>query len=221
MRLADLSDAAKQTAAASGGGTSLVYLFRWTNGYQPHGATARWSPLTGWSFAYDDYDTASTESGQADPTAEKIVVYPGDLTIPGVVDEAAGTIRMSVPRSVLKVLDGADDAGRPLEAPATTGGLFPDAVAYALVNIAPDARVQSYLYPMDNAPAMDFRLVAAGSAGPGTGPGAQPGSGAGPGAGAPQGGTIPTTGPAAGLAAAAALLVLGGVLLRRRLADRP
>ncbi len=218
MRIADLSTAAKTAAATSGGGTSLIYLFRWTNGYQPSGATARWSPVTGWSFAYDGYETASTESGQADPTAEKIVVYPGTLEIPGKVDEEAGVIRMSVPRNVLKTLQGSDDKGRPQEAAATVGSLFPDAVAYSLVNVAPDARVQSYLYPMDNAPALEFRLVAAGSTGPVTGPGGQPGSGPGTGGGSPTTGTIPTTGLATGGALLAVVLLLGAAVVRRRVA---
>ncbi|MCW2499172.1 MAG: hypothetical protein JWN87_848 [Frankiales bacterium] len=161
LRLKSLSRGDKQAAASSAGGTSLIYLFRWINGYQPAGVTARWSPVTGWSYAFDSYTTASTQSGQADPTAEKIVVFPGSTPIAGdVVEDGPGVIRMSVPRRLLKALGKADANGRPSEVAATNGALLPSAVAYALVNIAPDARVQSYLYPVDNAPAMDFRLGA-------------------------------------------------------------
>lgn len=167
MRVASLGGDAKETAATSAGGSSLIYLLRWHNGYQPAGATARWSPATGWSYFFDGYQTASAQSGQADPTAEKIIVYPGTTAIPGDVNEdGPGRIRMSVPRSLLKTLGPVDSNGRPSEVPATLGSVFTSAVAYSLVNIAPDARVQSYLYPVDNAPAMDFQLLAAGAVPP-------------------------------------------------------
>ncbi|HWL37092.1 MAG TPA: hypothetical protein VNQ77_12960 [Frankiaceae bacterium] len=157
MRVADLTGSNKQDAAASANGTSLIYLFRWNNGYQPAGATARWSPVTGWSFAFDNYETASTESGQADPTAEKIVVYPGTTTIPGDVNEDAGIIRLVVPGDVLKGLGAPlDEYNRPSEVEGGPGTLMTSGVAYALVNVPPVPEVQSYLYPVDNAPAMDF-----------------------------------------------------------------
>jgi hypothetical protein len=212
LRVAGLSDAAKRAAALSAGGTSLIYLFRWINGYQPAAATARWSPLTGWTFAYDAYTTASTESGQADPTAEKIVVFRGATPIAGDVNEDSGVIRMSVPRSLLKSLGAPDADNRPKEVPATTGSLLPSAVAYSLVNITPDARVQSYLYPVDNAPAMDLRLGAASVAGPLT---PIPGPGPAGGAGSDNGpATIPTTG---GIGAPLlAVLVIGVALLLAR-----
>ena len=165
MKVADLSAANKQAGALAASGSSLVYLFRWNNGYQPAGATARWSPATGWSFAFDAYDTAGTESGQADPTAEKIIVYPGAVDIPGDVNEDAGIIRLSVPRNLLKGLGAPfDEAGRPSEVEAEPGTLLTSAVAYAMVNIPPVPEVQSYLYPVDNAPAMDFELPGSGRA---------------------------------------------------------
>ncbi len=161
MRVASLAASDKQAAAASAGGTSVIYLLRFQNGYQPAGVSARWSPVTGWSYTFDNYTTASTQSGQADPTAEKIIVYPGATPIPGKVNEdGAGTITMNVPRSLLKTLGKPDVTGRPSEVPATSGSLLSDMVAYALVNIAPDARAQSYLYPVDNAPALDYRVGA-------------------------------------------------------------
>ncbi|MCU1672322.1 MAG: hypothetical protein JWN77_435 [Frankiales bacterium] len=210
MRVKDLSQQAKLAAATSAGGSSLLYLFRWNNGYQPSGATARWSPVTGWSFAYDGYETASTESGQADPTAEKIIVYPGTNAIAGDADEDGGVIRMSVPRRFLKTLGRPDDKNRPSEVAATKGSLLTSAAAYSLVNIGPDARLQSYLYPMDNAPAMDFRVGAAAAAvqpptvlQPGTDPTAPGGTGT-------DTGTIPSTG---GLGAPLLALVLTAVAL--------
>ncbi len=161
LRVTSLAASDKQAAASSAGGSSVMYLLRWNNGYQPAGVSARWSPLTGWSYAFDDYATASTQSGQADPTAEKIVVYPGATPVPGKVNEdGAGTITMNVPRSLLKTLGPPDANGRPTEIAAKDGSVLTDMVAYALVNIAPDARVQSYLYPVDNAPALDYTVGA-------------------------------------------------------------
>ncbi|MBK5305640.1 MAG: hypothetical protein JJD92_03035 [Frankiaceae bacterium] len=213
MRVADLGDTAKLTAANTAGGTSMIYLFRWLNGFQPAGATARWSPATGWTFGFDNYTTASTQSGQADPTSEKIIVFPGAVTIPGTADQDGGVIKMSVPRNLIKAQGPLDANGRPTEVPATNGSLLPDAVAYSLVNVPIEATVQSYLYPVDNAPAMDFRLGANAAAPPVTvpGPGAAPGSGGGTGSGP---GTIPTTG---GLGAPLlAFAVLAGAFLLRR-----
>jgi hypothetical protein len=214
LRVANLSDAAKQDAATSGVGTSLLYLFRWNNGYQPHGVTARWSPLTDWTFTYDGYETASTESGQADPTAEKIIVYPGTTPIKGTVEEDRGVIRMSVPRNLLKAFGPVDSANRPTEVAATTGSLMTSAVAYSLVNIPP-AAVQSYYYPLDNAPAMDFKLGARAAAAvtPVTPPNTAPGGGSGGGNGP---GTIPTTGGLGAPVLALVLLTIGLAVRRRR-----
>jgi hypothetical protein len=218
LRVGDLSNAAKQAAATSAGGTSLIYLFRWMNGYQPAGATARWSPITGWSYAFDDYTTASTESGQADPTAQKIVIYPGATAIPGTVNEDGGVIRMTVPKKLIKALGPVDANGRPSEVPAAKGALLTDAVAYSLVNIPVDARVQSYLYPLDNAPAMDFRLGAA-ATGTAVPPVVRPptsGGGSG-GSGGGGGGTLPTTGGlGAPLLALLLLTIAVGVRRARR-----
>ena len=207
LRVANLSDSAMQAAATSGGGSSLLYVFRWMNGYQPHAVSARWSPVSGWAYAYDGYETASAESGQADPTSEKIVVYPGTTPITGDVNQDAGIIRMNVPRNLIKALGTPDDNGRPTEVAATTGSLLTDAVAYAMVNIAIDPRIQSYLYPLDNAPAMDFRLGAqAASVVRPVAPPAAPGGGT----GGTGGGSIPTTG---GLGAPLLALVVTGLAL--------
>ncbi len=142
--------------------SSLMWLFRWVNGYQPVGATARWDPARGFTFGFDAYTTASTQSGQYDPTAEKIVVWPGAQVIPGDVNEDTGVIRFSVSRDKLKALGAPDEAGRPTEVEAVAGSRLYDAVAYAFTSpLLPEA--QTYLYPVDNAPAMDF-LVPGGAA---------------------------------------------------------
>jgi hypothetical protein len=163
LEVADLTPGALQSAVTrnslAGNPTqSLIYLFRWINGHQPVGATARWTPGAGWSFRFDDYKTASVTSGQADPTAEKIVVWPGETTIPGQVNVDEGTITLQVPRSVLLTLGPLDESGlRPTEIEAGPGARFYDAVAYSFTSPAPP-EAQTYLYPVDNAPAMDFLL---------------------------------------------------------------
>ncbi|MEO6204250.1 MAG: hypothetical protein ABIO67_02545, partial [Mycobacteriales bacterium] len=218
LRVASLAASDKQAAALSAGGSSVMYLLRWQNGYQPAGVSARWSPLTGWTFFFDNYTTASTQSGQADPTAEKIVIYPGGTAIPGkATEDGAGTITMNVPRALLKTLGPPDAKGRPSQIAATDGSLLTDMVAYALVNIAPEARVQSYLYPVDNAPALDYKVGAKSASTPVlTPPVTTPVT--------PTTPTTPTTGAGGGLAATgglgAPLLALGalstGLLLLQR-----
>ncbi|HVE97796.1 MAG TPA: hypothetical protein VNA12_01300, partial [Mycobacteriales bacterium] len=156
---ADLSGGALRSAlsrntAAGNPTSSLMWLFRWVNGHQPVGATARWDEARGFTFGYDDYTTASTQSGQVDPTGEKIVVWPGAQEIPGDVDADTGVIRLSISRDKLRALGPLDDKGRPTEMPAASGDRLYDAVAYSFTSPAlPEA--QTYLYPVDNAPAMD------------------------------------------------------------------
>jgi len=218
LRITNLTADAKAAAALSAGGTSNIYLFRWNNGYQPAGITARWSAVTGWSYAFDSYQTASTQSGQADPTAEKIIVYPGATTIPGDVSEdGPGVIRMSVPRKLLKALGPPDASGRPSEVAAGDGAVFTSGVAYSLINIAPDARAQSYFYPIDNAPAMDFQLgadvVPAGKP-PVTRP--PVGTGGGTPVVTPPGGSTPVTGGLGAPGVAIAALAFGLLMWRSR-----
>ena len=52
--------------------------------------------------------------------------------------------------------------------PATTGSRFYDAAAWSLANTSPTQAFQTFLYPLDNTPAMDFLL-----------PGGTPGGGGG------------------------------------------
>ena len=225
LRVASLAAADKQAAASSANGTSVMYLLRWNNGHQPAGVSARWSPVTGWTYGFDGYTTASTQSGQADPTAEKIIIYPGATPIPGKVNEdGAGTITMSVPRSLLKTLGPPDASGRPTEVAATDGSPLTDMVAYALVNIAPDARVQSYLYPVDNAPALDYTVgaqtlvppVVVPPKAPNTPPNSPPTTGG----GQPTGGGLAATGGLGAPLLAAAVMGTGLLLVRRRRSAR-
>jgi hypothetical protein len=146
---------------------SLLWVFRFTNGYQDAAASARWDPVEGFTFGYNDY---STQSATCLSDGDKCVAYPGDTPIQGSVDQAAGTISLNVPRYLLRALGPADGNGRPTEVPAAAGSRFYDGTAFSLGNtISPLQDVQSFLYPFDNTPAMDFVLPAPGNGGGGGG----------------------------------------------------
>ncbi len=157
MHVADLSGTALQNALTSTKSQSVVYLFRFLNGFQPAGATAAWSPA-GWTFGFDDFTTKSAESGQPDPTAEKIIVWNQTKTIKGKANQDAGTIVLSVPLEYLRAQSGPTGAGQvPEEVEATAGSRLFDGTAFTLGNSFTAAQtVQSYLYPVDNSPSMDF-----------------------------------------------------------------
>jgi hypothetical protein len=161
LGVASLSTTALTQALADTGSQSLVWLWRFTNGYQDGAASAAWSPATGWTFGFDDYTTGGVpcDSGVPAAASEKCQVYPQSTPIAGSVNQLAGTITLVVPRSLLRQLSGADAAGRPLEAPAAPGARFYDGTAFSLGNtLSASQAVQSFLYPLDGTPAMDFVL---------------------------------------------------------------
>ena len=87
------------------------------------------------------------------------MVYPGDKPLAGTVDPATGTITLVVPRSYLRQLSGSDADGRPLETAAGAGARFYDGTAFSFANNAgATQQSQSFLYTLDNTPAMDFLL---------------------------------------------------------------
>lgn len=161
FKVADLSTAALQQSLTSTGSGSLLWVFRFANGYQAAAASARWNPVTGFTFGYNDYTTGSVQCGSS---GEKCLQYPGDTPVQGAADQATGTIRVNVPRFLLRALSGGTGPGqRPTETPATVGSRFYDAAIFSLGNVSPLQNVQSFLYPLDNTPAMDFLLPAPGS----------------------------------------------------------
>src|SRR5688572_10400580 len=171
LKVADLSNASLMDTATATASQSLLWLLRFTNGYQDAAASARWNPIQGFTFGYNDYTVADTPCTVAVGASEKCLLYPGDTPIQGAVDQAAGTIRLSVPRFLLKALAGpTGDMQRPTEVPATVGSRFYDATAWSLGNVvSPVQDVQSFLQPFDNTPAFDFLLPAGGGGGGGTG----------------------------------------------------
>ncbi len=156
MKLSDLSDAALQQALDATESSSLLWLFRFVNGYQASAAAARWSPAGGFTFGYNDYTTASANCVSS---GEKCQVFPGGEPLQGEVDQAAGTIKLSVPRDLLFGLNGSTGPQlRPTLDKAVPGTRFYDGTAFSLGSPLSNPAAQTFLYPIDNPPAMDFLL---------------------------------------------------------------
>jgi hypothetical protein len=160
LKVADLSTAALTQALADTGGQSLLWVWKFANGYQDSAVSARWNPVQGFTFGWNDYTLGGTPcTGATNAQGEKCVVFPGGTPVQGTVDQASGTITLTVPRSVLRQLAGADQYGRPTEQPAAKGARFYDGSAFSFANNAgPTQDNQSFLYPLDSTPAMDFLL---------------------------------------------------------------
>jgi hypothetical protein len=170
MKVADLSTTSLTTTAARAGSSSLLWLFRFTNGYQDAAASARWNAAQGFTFGFNDYALGSTPCESTGPTtpSEKCVIFPGGQPIQGDVDQSTGTIRLSVPAFLLRGLTGPTGNGqRPSEVPAAIGTRFYDAEAISVGNASATQDLQSFLYPLDNTPAMDFLLPGGGGGGGG------------------------------------------------------
>ena len=169
MKIRSLTDGSLQDALIGTRSQSLVWLFRFLNGYQPAGATVAWNPAVGWTYGFDDFTTRSTESGQYDPTAEKIIVWPQATPIQGKVNQDAGVLQLSIPRNLLKTLAGKTGRGSmPTVKTVTNGSKIYDATVWTLGNMFTPVQIrQSYLYQVDQTAAMDVVI--------GKGPKARPG----------------------------------------------
>jgi len=172
LKVADLTDTSLATTAARTQSQSLLWIWRFTNGYQDAAASARWSPGQGFTFGFNDYTTGAVPCAPAGPgssASEKCVLYPGDQPIQGDANQTTGTIRMSVPRFLLRALGGPEGhQQRPSEVPATAGSRLYDGTAFSLGNtVSAVQALQSFLYPLDNTPAMDFVIPSGGGGGGG------------------------------------------------------
>jgi hypothetical protein len=171
MKVADLSAASLANTLARTASSSLLWVWRFTNGHTDVAATARWNAAQGFSFGYNDFTTGVTPCAPAGPgssASEKCILYPGDQPIQGDVNQSTGTIRLSVPRYLLRALSGPTGPGqRPTEVGAIVGSRFYDGTAFSLGNASAVQTVQSFFYPLDNTPSMDFLLPAAGGGGGG------------------------------------------------------
>ena len=171
LKVADLSTAALLQTAARTQSQSLLWIWRFTNGHQDAAAAARWN-AQGFTFGFNDFTTGVTPCATAGPgstASEKCILYPGDQPIQGDVNQTTGTIRLSVPRHLLRALSGpTGDGQRPAEVPATAGSRLYDGTAFSLGNpISPVQTVQTFLYPLDNTPSMDFLIPSGGGGGGG------------------------------------------------------
>ncbi|HVF06000.1 MAG TPA: sialidase family protein [Frankiaceae bacterium] len=157
IKVRDLGDASLEAALQSTRSQSLVWLFSFLNGYQPAGATIAWSPVTGFTYGFDDYTTRSTESGQYDPTSEKIIVWPQATVLKGVANQDSGVLQLSIPRRLLKVQAGKTGRNQvPSLQTAKAGSVLFDATVWTMANpFAPVQVRQSYLYQVDQVPAMN------------------------------------------------------------------
>ncbi len=160
LKVVDLGQSALSRALLDTGSQSLVWLWRFTNGYTDGGASAAWSPTTGWTYGFDDFTVGGTPCvTAAGPVSEKCQVYPQAKPITGSTDALTGTITLVVPKSYLRALSGKDAAGRPLEAPAAAGTRFYDGTAFSFGNtISQSQSQQSFLYPLDSTASADFKL---------------------------------------------------------------
>ena len=166
MHLKDLSAAALQQAMLSSTAKtpgSLVYAFRFVDGYQSAAAVARYDVGSGWKFGYNGYAVSPAACLRQD----KCLIYPGDAStgdaqVTGKVDVKTGTITLTIPLQLLKALGKPDSSGqRPTEVPATQGSRIYDATVFTFRNPAPVSNQQGFMEHIDNAPSFDF-LVGAG-----------------------------------------------------------
>jgi hypothetical protein len=162
LKVANLSTAALTQALTDTAGQSLVWIWRFANGYQDSAASVRWNPVQGFTFGWNDYTVGAAPCEgitNAAGQSEKCVVYPGGQPLAGRVDQLTGTITLVVPRSYLRQLSGADADGRPLEQPAAPGARFYDGTAFSFANNAGATQdSQSFLTTLDSTPALDFLL---------------------------------------------------------------
>ncbi len=180
MKLANLSTVNLAKALADTNSKSLLYALRFSNGYQPAGVVARYQPadpvaLTAarWTFKFNGYDTLASQCFAAPSTSDDKCLAFGDAGSPGggvlgSVNTSTGTITMQVPANnvangspQLVALQGSQgDQQRPKQVPAFAGSRFYDASAFSFGDLQAKngdmAEVQTYLYPLDNTPAMDF-----------------------------------------------------------------
>jgi hypothetical protein len=170
MRLADLSDAALAKAVSDTASQRILYVFRWFNGYRYAAAVAKWSPTAGWSFGYNDFSAGSAQCGSS---SEKCLQYPGDQPVKGAVDQKTGTITVDVPMARLRTLTGSQGPNqRPAQVQSTAGSREFDGTAFTLSDDSPNGGTdQTFLYPLDNAPSMDFLVPSGTTSGGGSGSG--------------------------------------------------
>ena len=213
MKVKDLSPDMLEQALTATGGQSLIWAFRWVNGYQPAALSVHWDPVRGFDGGFDDFSTGSVTCLG---TESKCLTYPGATDVPWDVNEDSGVIRLSAPRGVLEALGEPDEHGRPTVGAAERVGAsrFYSGTAFTMGNVSVN-ELQGYLYPVDGAAAFDFvlpgRAADVDDDDDDTG-----GGGDDTGGGGDDDETIPTTGGLGWPVAAAVVAAAGAVVLRLR-----
>src|SRR5439155_13939259 len=68
LKVASLSQTDLLNAlTGTGASKSLLWIWRFTNGYQDVAAAARWNPVQGFTFGYNDFTTGVTPCASAGP----------------------------------------------------------------------------------------------------------------------------------------------------------
>jgi hypothetical protein len=178
MQLASLSTANLAKALTETNSNSLLYTLRFSNAFQPFAVTARYNGT--WTFKVNDYDTAGPDSlgegllgecfAAPSTSSDKCLAFGvAGTELQGSVDQATNTISIKVPLLrpngtgnplLFKLTGGTGDKQTPTRTKATPGSLFYDASAFSFGDPSASDIIgpQSYLYPLDNTPAMDFKL---------------------------------------------------------------
>lgn len=215
LHVKDLSDGALQQALQDSVAQSLIFMFRFVDGFRYESVQANWEPVRGFTFGHSEYGATAWECGSgtgSEPVeGNQCLTYTGENEIAGAVDQEAGTITMTAPLDMLEALEGlpAGPAEHPEEVPAEAGDRIYTATAFVMANAqSGDDQVQSWMVPLDNAPSMDFLIPAPATDGT-DGGGGDPD-------GAPDGddGPMPDTG--GGVALVGLLALVGAAALRRR-----
>ena len=96
-----LGQSALSRALLDTGSQSLVWLWRFTNGYTTAAPPRRGARQTGWTYGFDDFTVGRHAVRDGRRACEREVpVYPQAKPITGSTDALTGTITLVVPKSV-------------------------------------------------------------------------------------------------------------------------
>ena len=160
LKVASLSSTALTQALLDTGGQSLLWVCRFANGYQDSAASARWNPVSGFTFGWNDYTLGGSPCCLHDGRAGREVRRLSGRSAahgpgrPGLRDDHADRAAQ-LPAAVERrgCRRQADRAARV--------GRHPLLRRHGVLIRERRRRTQdtqSFLYTLDNTPAMDFLL---------------------------------------------------------------
>ena len=180
MKLKDLSNTALSNALSStSGGQSLVWMFYYWDGFTPTVAQASWSSSGGFVFGGGGAVQSMTCMSPSQASALLgCAFYPNTNVLKGKVDQAAGTVKITVPLAMVHALANVPAPARsPAQVLAQAGDRIYSAAAYSFVNVSSTDQSTQALVTVDNTAAMDFLVPGkAAAAIPVTSPGTTPAS---------------------------------------------